>query len=91
MSLASNPDCRATPRVVPDVAAVAPKLSELNVVAVPVAAVFEDEDKLVLAAVERPHTAIVLDPDAEVLQLAIGAVAGGQQLFEMAPIHANVV
>ena len=51
----------------------------------------EDQDELVLAAVERAHPAIVLDPDAEVFQFAIGAVAGGQQLVEMAPVHADVV
>jgi hypothetical protein len=37
--------------------------------------VFEHEDKLVLAAVQRGHAAIVLDPDAEVFQLVIDAAA----------------
>src|SRR5689334_25166270 len=79
------------PGVLPDIAAVAPKLAELDIVAVPVAAVFENEDKLVLAAVERAHPGIVLDPDAEVFQLAIDAAAGDQQVFGMAPVHADEV
>src|SRR2546423_4683866 len=43
------------PRIAPDIGAVAAKPAELDVVAVPAAAVFEDKDKLVLAAVERAH------------------------------------
>src|SRR5271156_3849858 len=78
-------------RVMPDIAAVAPVLAELDIVAVPVAAVLKDKNKLVLAAVERAHPGIVLDPDAEVFQLAIGFATGSQQLFEMAPVHADEV
>jgi hypothetical protein len=58
-------------------------LAELDIVAVPLAAVFEDEDQLVLAAIERPHPGVVLDPDAEVFELAIGVAAGGQQLAQL--------
>ena len=54
--------------------------AKLDVVSVIVAAVFEHEDKLVLAAVQRTHAAIVLDPDAEVFQLVIDAAAGGEEL-----------
>ena len=56
-----------------------------------IAAVFEHKDQLVLASVERTHPGVVLDPDAEVLELAIDIAAGGQQLFGMAPVHENVV
>jgi hypothetical protein len=69
----------------PDIAAVTAKLAELDVVAMRSAALFEDEDELVLAAVERAHTGIVLDPDTEVLQFATGFGTGGQQLVQMAP------
>ena len=65
------------PRVPPHVAAVAPEPTKLDVVLVAVAAVFEDEDKLMLTAIQRTHTAIVLDPNTEVLQLAIYAATGG--------------
>src|SRR5690348_8505457 len=79
------------PGVIPDIAAVAPEAAELDVVAVPAAAPLEDKDELVPAAVERAHPGIVLDPDAEVLQLAINAAPGRCQLFDMAPIHADEV
>src|ERR1700738_1629931 len=75
----------------PDIAAVAAELAELDVVAVRSAALLEDKDELVLAAVQRTHTGIVLDPDAEVFQFAIGFRTCGQQLVEVAPVHADVV
>src|SRR5215472_9681115 len=59
------------PRIGPDVAAVAAKPAELNVIAMPAAAVFEDEHEFVLAAVERAHPAIGFGPDAEVQYPAI--------------------
>src|SRR5205823_3167290 len=77
--------------VTPHVAAVAPKTAELNVIAMPVAAVFENEDELVLAPIKRTHRGTALDPDNQVFQLAIGLAAGGQQLLEVAPVHAEVV
>ena len=40
--------------------------STLDIVAVLPAAVFEDKDELVLAAVEGAYPGIVLDPDAQV-------------------------
>ena len=78
-------------RIPPDITAVTAELAQLDVVAVRAMPLFENKDKLVLAAVERAHSGIVLDPDAEILQLTIGLSAGGQQLAEMAPIHADVV
>ena len=56
-----------------------------------VAPLFKHEDKLVLAAVERAHPGIVLDPDAEIFQIAIDAAAGGHQLFDVSPVHADEV
>jgi hypothetical protein len=53
------------------------------------AAVLEYKDELMLAAVERAHPGIVLDPDADVFELVIRLAAGGQQLFDMAPVHAD--
>src|SRR5215469_16581578 len=78
-------------RVPPHIAAVAPEAAKLDVVAVLVAAVFEDKDELVLAAVKRAHPGIILDPNAEVLDLAVDAVGGAEQLCDMAPIHADVM
>src|SRR5262249_26202214 len=57
--------------IMPDIAAVAAELAELDIVAMSVVAVFKDKDEFVLTAVERAHSGIVLDPDAEVFQLAI--------------------
>src|SRR6202045_2364308 len=79
------------PGVSPDVAAVTAELAELDIIAMRVTPLFKHEDKLVLAAVERAHAAIVLDPDAEIFQLAIDVVSGGHQLFDVAPVHADEV
>src|SRR5438477_3855739 len=74
-------------RVVPHIAAVAPEPTELNVIAVILAAVFENGDKLVPAPIERAHPGIVLDPDAEVFELAVYPAADGEQVFAMALVH----
>src|SRR5271165_5888434 len=79
------------PGISPNIAAVAAELAALDIIAVRVTPLFKHEDKLVLAAVERAHSGIVLDPDAEIFQLAIDAVAGGQQLFDVTPVHADVL
>ena len=55
------------------------------------AALLEDQDELVLAAIQRAHASIVLDPDAHILEFAIGLLADGEQFGEMAPIHADVM
>ena len=65
--------------IAPHIAAISAILAELDVVAVPAATVLEHKHKLVLAAVERAHPAIVLDPDTEVFQLAVGLSASRQQ------------
>src|SRR5215472_13692953 len=62
------------PGVVPNITAVT---AEPDRVAVPVAAVLEHEDKLVLAAVKRARADVVPHPDTEVPQLAIDTAAGG--------------
>src|SRR3984893_5740459 len=77
--------------VSPDIAAVTAELAELDIVAVRLTPLFKHKDKLVVAAVERAHPGIVLDPDAEVFQLAIDAVSGGHQLLDVAPVHADEV
>src|SRR5260370_9305420 len=77
--------------VIPHIAAVATIAAELDMVLVRVPAMLEQEHELVLAAVERAHAGIVLGPDAQVLQLGIAALAGGEQLPHVAPIHAYEV
>src|ERR1700704_426303 len=67
------------PGVAPDVAAVSAKAAKLDIVAMRSASSLEDEDKLMLAAVQRAHAGIVLDPDTEILELGINLPAGGEQ------------
>src|SRR5262249_27153258 len=56
-------------RIVPDIRPVSAKLPELHIIAVRRDTGFEHQDQLVLAAIERAHAGIVLDPRAEVLEL----------------------
>src|SRR5579863_2209090 len=50
--------------VLPDIRAVPAKSPQLHIINVWLASVLEHQHELVLAAVKRAHTAIVLDPDA---------------------------
>src|SRR5258708_6023361 len=50
---------------------------------------FEHEHQLVLAAVERPHAAVGLVPEEEVLELEKDSLACREQLPHMPPIHAD--
>src|SRR6516162_8695249 len=77
--------------ITPDIAAMTAKPTELDIVAVRTAALLKDQDELVLAAIERAHAGIVLDPDTQILEFAIGLLADGEQFGEMAPIHADVM
>ena len=58
-------------RIMPNIGPVAPELAELNVVPMRPVPILQHKDELVLAAVQRAHPGIVLDPDAEVLKLAV--------------------
>ena len=57
----------------------------------PVATVLENEDELVPAAIQRAHAPIVLDPDAEIFEPAVGVVCGAKKLLDMAPVHTDEV
>jgi hypothetical protein len=65
--------------------------SEFDIVDVRAPAVLEDENQLVLGAVQRAHPAVVLVPYAEVLGLGVDRPAGGGQLEQMTPVHADVM
>jgi hypothetical protein len=41
-----------------------------------------------LRAIERSHAAIVLGPDADIFEFAVGAPASLQDFFDVPPIHA---
>ena len=79
------------PGIAPHVGPIAPEAAELDVVAVRALAEFEHEDKLMSGTVQRTHPAIILDPDAEIFQLAIDIAGGRQQLGNVAPIHAEIM
>jgi hypothetical protein len=60
-------------------------LAELDVVDMRSAAGLEHEDQLMLGPVKRPHAAVGLGPDAEILELAVGRFTGGEDLAEVPP------
>ena len=66
-------------------------LAELDVVDMFAAAVFPDEDQLMLAAIERAHAGIGLGPNHEIFELCVSAPASGQHLIKMPPIRTNKV
>src|SRR5437763_13199699 len=74
----------------PHIASVPAEAAELHVIAVRAGAGFEHEDELVLAAVQRAHPRIVLDPDAQIQKFGIDFAAGGEHLFHVPPIHKGV-
>src|SRR5271167_229490 len=78
---------RVGPWVVPHVAAIAPEPPELDIVSMRSAAVFVHEHQLILAAIQRAHPGVVLDPDTNVLELAIDFLASAQQFSHVPPIH----
>ena len=67
-------------RIVPDVAAIAAVLAELDIVSMPPAAVFENENQCVLAPIEGAHAGAVLGPHADVFQFSISLAASREDL-----------
>lgn len=82
---------RVDASILTDIGAVAPVLTQLESVDMGRAALLEDEDQLVARAVETAHPAIVLGPDDQVLHLVIDRTAGGEDLGQVAPVHADEV
>src|SRR5262245_39321481 len=77
--------------VLPHVGSVAPKPPQLDVVDVLAIADLEHRDKLVLGAIKTSLAAVGVGPDAEVLQLGVDRLPDGQELTEVAPVHAHVM
>ena len=77
--------------IVPDVGAVAATAAKLDIVDVRRGADLEHEHQLVLRPIERSHAAVVLVPDAEVLQLRVTPLAAAEQFADMPPVHADEV
>src|ERR1700733_11133124 len=78
-------------RISPKVRTVAAKLAELNVVNVGALPVFENKYQLVLAAVKRAHSGVILSPDTNVFQFGIDLLSCLSQFAEVAPVHENVM
>ncbi len=49
----------------------------------------EHEYELMLGAVERSHAAVGLRPNAQILEFAVGRLAGGDDLAEVTPDRAK--
>src|SRR5208282_3429420 len=77
--------------VVPDICPVAAVLPEPNIITMRAGARLEDQHQLVLTAIERTQTAVVLDPYAEIYKIAVRLASSCEQLVQVPPIHANVV
>ena len=75
--------------VVPDIGPIASGLNETEVVGVRFASDLEGEDQLVLGAIEGPHAAIGLVPDAEVLHFRKDVFARVEEFPHVAPVHAD--
>src|SRR6202022_965322 len=58
---------RIDPGIIPDVGAIAPVLAKLEIIEVGGRSRLPAEDQFVLGAIETPHTAVGLVPNAEVL------------------------
>ena len=84
------PASRVDAWVLPDIGAVAAVLAELEVVDVRLRAVLEHEHQFMLAAVERAHPPVVLDPDTQLLRSAKDRCRGLKQLRLVPPVHEDV-
>jgi hypothetical protein len=63
--------------------------AQFYIVAVWGPALLEHEHQFVLAAIKRAHAAIGLGPNANIFQLVEHCSPGGEQLADMAPVHAH--
>ena len=75
-------------RIGPDIRAVAAVFAEFDVVGVRCVPGLEDANEFVLRAIERPHAGVGLRPDADILQLGVGALTRLKHFADMAPVDA---
>ena len=74
----------------PDIGSVAAVAAELDIVVVRPSARFENKNELMLRAIEAPHSGVGLRPHAEIDRLERIGPGRGEQLTDMAPIHADI-
>jgi hypothetical protein len=84
MKCKQMPFVSGTPEIVdrgirPHVRTMTAMPSKLDIVAMGSAANLEDQNVLVLTSIERAHSGVVLDPNANILQLQIACVPGSEQ------------
>jgi hypothetical protein len=63
--------------------------SKRHVIKVRGLADLEHEYQLVPGAIERTHPSVALCPHDQVLEFAVNGFPGGEQLFNVTPVHAN--
>src|SRR5215208_2835271 len=75
----------------PHVGSIAPVLAKFEAVDVRRGPLLEGEDQFVPGSIEGAHSAVILDPDNQILELAEHVVGCRQHLARVAPIHAYEV
>src|SRR3990167_3516346 len=75
--------------VVPDIGTVASGLAETEAISVSRSPDLEDEDQLMLGAIEASHATVSLVPDTEVFHLREDGFTRVEKLAHVAPVHAN--
>src|SRR5271168_2652927 len=76
--------------VIPYVTSVATMSAKLDIIQMWLAAIPEYEYKFVPRAIERPHPAVALDPDAQVQKVEASDGAGGRHGSDVVPVHAGI-
>src|SRR5829696_9542711 len=71
----------------PYVGSIAPVLAKFEAVDVRCDPLFEGEDQFVPGAIEGANSAVILDPDNQILELAEHVVGRRQHLAPVAPVH----
>src|SRR5215217_7473386 len=75
----------------PHVGSIAPVLAKFEAVDVRRGPLLEGEDQFVSGSIEGAHSAVILDPDNQILELAEHVVGCRQHLARVAPVHAYEV
>ena len=75
--------------IVPHIGAIPAGLAQTKAIGMGKSADLEDEDQLVLGALETPHSAVGLVPDAQVLKFREDHLPGLENLAHVTPVHAH--
>ncbi len=75
--------------IIPHISAVAPVLTEFDIIAVRCARLSKNRDQLMLRAIKASHSARHLVPDAEIDQVSELGFASLNNVAYVSPIHAH--